>query len=98
MSAPATPTTPNVQALYLNRQGWGPNKGHLAGTVTFAFDGGSKVEIVVDGAIANRIVALCAEALVERSRAVASLMVADLIDSLPALLAGPEGRLPGSGE
>lgn len=92
------PATPNVKTIYLNREEWGPQKGHLTGTVTFAFDGGSKVEIAVDGAVANRIVALCAEALVERSRAVAGMMVADLIDSLPALPAGPEGRLPGSGE
>ena len=73
-----------LNKLSVTRAEWGDNKGQLSGTVEFTGPHG-KVELPLDEQMSKEIVAVCAEALVRSSRAVAENMTADIINDVPAL-------------
>ena len=76
--------TIQLQSLSVSRPEWGDNKGKLEGNIVFNGPHG-KVQLPLDEQMSKEIVAVCAEALVRSSRAVAENMTADIINDVPAL-------------
>lgn len=69
-----------LRKLDVERQMWGNNKGQLEGKITFDSEHG-EVSVRLNNEQMNRILSICADALIEESRHVASAMVAPLIEA-----------------
>jgi hypothetical protein len=70
-----------VKSIFLSRQEWRENR--LSGTVTFSGDFG-EVKLNVSDEAAEKILALCAEGLVQAAQQTSKLMLSDVINALPA--------------
>ena len=73
-----------LNKLYITRSEYGSCKGQLNGIVEFIGPHG-KIELPLDEQMSKDIIAICADALVRSSRAVAENMTADIINDVPAL-------------
>ena len=74
-----------LESLYMSRQRYGDNEGKLTGEITFSNPQG-KIQIVLGAAICQRVLALCAEGLVETAKDVAqNLTRAVLEEAQPQL-------------
>ena len=73
-----------LSKLYITRAEYGSAKGQLSGNIEFTGPHG-KVELPLDEQMSKDIVAVCADALVRSTRAVAENMTADIINDVPAL-------------
>lgn len=69
-----------IQQMIMTANSYGPDKGRLTGSIKFANDGG-EITLNIDQASCDKIVKLCAAALVESANKVANLMAADVIES-----------------
>ena len=73
-----------LSKVFISRNEYGDDKGKLRGNVEFTGPHG-KVELPLDEQMSKEIVAVCADALVRSTRAVAENMTADIINDVPAL-------------
>ena len=80
-----------LENLSVRRERFGVYADQLRGTVKFSSEA-STVEIVLGEELSQRIVQLCAEAIVEASHNVASLLVSDVIED--KALPEPDPDLP----
>lgn len=75
-----------IKQIYLSTEEYGPSKGRLSGTIKFANSRG-EIQVKIDPAKVERIVAVLAEELVDTARETARLMVSDVLDQarVPAI-------------
>jgi len=71
-----------LKNLYVSRQEYGVDKGHLHGKVEFKGPYGS-VEIQLDEDLANQVVELCADGIVRAAQQVANHLTADMLTADP---------------
>jgi hypothetical protein len=69
-----------LESVNISRQCWGPNEGKMLGDITFKNPDG-KIQLMLDDIACNKILALCAEGLVNSAQAIAKNMTASIISS-----------------
>ena len=74
-----------VEMLEIRREKYGASKGLLVGKVFFRDGFGAAVEIPLDDALSRKVLAVCADEVVQAGNAVAAMLVADVVDSVTAI-------------
>jgi hypothetical protein len=67
-----------LKMLLLTRSDWGNDKGLLTGKVTF--DGGfGEVSLKLDAEVSGKILALCAEGVIQAAKHTSQLMISEVL-------------------
>ena len=74
----------SLTSVYLSRNNYGVNKGSLEGNLTVSGVSGD-IKLKMSEEQCQRIVELCAEQLVENTKAIAESMTSEIMTSVPAL-------------
>jgi len=77
-----------LKSLQIDRQTWTPGQ-PLVGHIRFMDDSG-EIQVNLDDAKCNEMLRVVADALVEKSKAIANDLTANILLAMPTMIEGPQ--------